>query len=143
MIRNRPLNCADRFWLVLLMLSIAANGMQAVVLCTGSDGHVAIELAGHRHCESDHESEEAAHESEAYAAEEQACCGPCVDIPLSPAISDGPGVQKTPATIALFAGIALSIPNTADPGPETSSAAGACPSFTSFYDPLSSIILIV
>jgi hypothetical protein len=128
---------------VLLMLSVAVNGTQAVVLCTGPDGHVAIELAGHQHCQSHHGSEETAHETEALAAEQEAGRGPCVDIPLSPGMADGPGVQKTPATIALFAGIALSIPGRADHGPETCAAAGASLSFTSFYDPLSSIILIV
>ena len=140
MIRIRPLNCVGRFWVVLLMLSVAANGTQAVVVCAGCDGHVAVEMAGHHHC---HKANDCQHNSSDHADDRSTPCRLCMDIPLSTGITDGPGVQKTPATTALFAGIALSIQDTADHGLETSSATGAYPAFTSFYDPLSSIILIV
>ena len=140
MIRYRPLRRVGRFWLVLLMLSVVANGTQAVVLCAGCDGHLAVEMAGHHHC---HNKNDCQHDSNDHADEHGTPCRLCVDIPLSTAISGGPSVQKAPATIALFAGIALSIPDRADHGLETCAAAGASLSFTSFYDPLSSIILIV
>ena len=46
----RPLRNANRTT-VLLLLSLAALNMpQAMVLCIGHDGHVAIEPAGHDHC---------------------------------------------------------------------------------------------
>jgi len=34
----------------MLSLIVALNGSQAMVLCVGSDGHVAIEPVGHDHC---------------------------------------------------------------------------------------------
>jgi hypothetical protein len=142
MYRNRFLNHGSRFFVVLLVLSIALNGTQAVVLCMGSDQHVAIELAGHHHCHSEHESEEASHETNDRNDELDPPCRPCVDVPLSSGISDGPVVHKTQATIALFADIALPNQMLADQDLETDVAPEACPAIASFYDPLSSIILI-
>ena len=77
------------------------------------------------------------------ADEHETPCRLCVDIPLSPGIADGPGVQKIPVMNALSAGFAPSIPDMDYHGPEAFAAAGVCPAFTSFYTPLSSIILIV
>ena len=107
MIRNKP-NRVGRFWLVLLMLSVVANGTQAVVLCAGCDGHLAVEMAGHHHC---HNKNDCQHDSNDHADEHGTPCRLCVDIPLSTAISDGPSVQKAPtyasgATVAEGATIA-------------------------------------
>ncbi|OHB73574.1 MAG: hypothetical protein A2Z25_17110 [Planctomycetes bacterium RBG_16_55_9] len=139
---HRPLSFGSRVFAVLLALSVAVNGTQAVVLCIGFDGHVAVKLAGHRHCERAYGSQEAADGTEAFAAEQDAC-GPCVDAPLSAGISNGPGAEKTPEMTALADGIAPAVPEIADHGLEAHTAAGARPAFTSFYHPLSSIILIV
>lgn len=140
---KKPLSRGSRFFVVLVMLSVAANSTQAVVLCMGSDGHVAIELAGHQHCECSPGSEEAAHDANAFAAEQEACCEPCVDIPLSSAISDGPVVQKAPKINTQGATVALSIPDMADHGLEALAAVGAYPAFISYHHPLSTIILVV
>jgi len=136
-------NCVGKFLVVLLMLSIVVNGTQAVVLCTGRDGHVAVEMAGHHHCHNGNESEEAPHGSSEDKNEHKTPCRSCVDIPLSPGIADGPGVQKTPATNAVSSGITPSVSDTADYGFQAYTAGGANPAFTSFYFPLCSIILIV
>lgn len=141
--RNRPLNHGSRLFIVLLVLSVAINGTQAVVLCLGSDGHVAIKLAKHQHCEHAHGSETTARETAAFTKQQDGCGGPCVDIPLSPGISDGPIVQKAPAMNVLPAIFALLIPDMADHGLKAYETAGACQPFISFHQPLSSIILIV
>ena len=140
---NKPLSPAGRFFIVLLILSVALNGTQAVVLCLGSDGHVAIELAGHRHYESNHGSEEAKQETDAFATELQTCCGPCMDVPLTPGISEAPAAQKSLAVNALSADIALFVPEMTDHGLEDFDSAGTYPALTPFYAPLNTIILIV
>jgi len=140
---KKPLSRGSRFFIVLLMLSIAANSTQAVVLCMGSDGHVAIELAGHQHCPCSQGSKEAAHDTNAFAAEQEACCAPCADIPLSIGISDGPLVQKTPRMNAVSAMMTVSLPDMADHDLKAFTAAGSRPAFTSYHHPLSSIILVV
>ena len=157
---NRPLKHCSRFFIVLLMLCVAVNGTRTVVLCLGSDGHVAIEMAGHghchssdghvaggmaghHHCEAGHCSDEAAHDIDTFVEEHHTCCGPHVEIPLSPGMVKGPGVQKMPEMKVLAAGIALALPDTADLGAEVFVLTRADPAFTSFYDPLRSIILIV
>ena len=140
---NRPLNSHSRLFIALLVLSVAVNSTQAVVLCAGCDGHVAVEMAGHHHCHNTNDCQEASHEAGDDADEHETPCRLCVDIPLSPGIADGPGLKKMPLMNALFAGLAPSIPDMSYHGPEAFAAAGACSAFTSFYDPLSSIILIV
>ena len=124
-----PLNRINRFLMSLLILSVGANCTQAVVLCTGLDGHVAVEIAGHHHGHGDQETEQASNDSHHGPDEYKTPCHSCVDIPLSPGIVDGLVAQKALDTIDLDY--------------KTHLAAGACPAFTSFYNPLSSIILIV
>lgn len=138
-----PLSRMSRFCIILLALSVVVNSTQAVVLCMETDGHVAIELAGHYHCHSEHESREAPHESSDGADEHKTPCLSCVDIALSPGISDEPVLQKTPAINALSAGTALSVSDIGDQNLETFAAAGTYPAFTPFYDPLICIILII
>ena len=140
---NKPLNRCNRFFVVLLVLSVALNGTQAIVLCMGSDQHVAIEMAGHHHCHSEHESEEASHESNDSNDELDPPCQPCVDVPLSPGISDGSIAQKIQAMVVFFADITLPNQMLADQDLETDVALEAGSAIASFYDPLSSIILIV
>ncbi len=53
---------------VLLSLATALNVSQAMVLCVGPDGHVAVERLGHSHCGGTH-------------ASDSHCC-PCTDIPI-------------------------------------------------------------
>lgn len=138
-----PLNRINRFLISLLILSVGANCTQAVVLCTGLDGHVAVEIAGHHHGHGDQETEQASNDSHHGPDEYKTPCHSCVDIPLSPGIVDGLVAQKAPATITLPVGIVLPALDTIDLDYKTHLAAGACPAFTSFYNPLSSIILIV
>jgi hypothetical protein len=72
--------------MALLSLIVALNMSQAVVLCIGGDGHIAIELAGHHHGE--HDAQDHDHDVDALEADVSFCaehghCRPCTDIPLS------------------------------------------------------------
>lgn len=136
------LSCSQRFFVIILTISVAVNGTQSIVLCTARDGHVAVELAGHHHCRSDHDHQEAAHDTGDGVEESGAPCTPCVDIPLSDGISAGPIVQKAQETRQAST-ISLPIPDLADQSFDAFTITGAYPAFTSFYDPLSCIILIV
>jgi len=117
--------------------------MQAVVLCTGLDGHVAVEIAGHHHNHGEHECERVSNDSHHGSDEYKTSCHSCVDIPLSPGFVDGLVAQKAPATTTLPVGMVLPALDTIDLDYKTHLAAGARPAFTSFYNPLSNIILIV
>lgn len=68
----------------MLCLAVQVNAAQGVVLCFGSHGHVAIEPAGHRHCDGTiHDrahAPEPTHEELQHFAPRP--CDPCVDIPL-------------------------------------------------------------
>jgi hypothetical protein len=140
--RKNLLSCSQRFFVVILTVSVAVSSTQAIVLCTASDGHVAIELAGHHHCRSDHVHQEASHDTGNGVEESGAPCTPCVDIPLSDGVSAGPIVRKAQET-GLASAAPLPIPDLADQPFNAFTTTGVCPAFTSFYDPLSSIILIV
>ena len=140
---NRLLHRVRRLLVALLMLSVAANGTQAVVLCAGRDGRVAVEMAGHHHCHSEHESEETRLDSKDGENEPKTPCLSCVDTPLSPGIPTSPITQKTPAKDAFFAGTAPYTPEMTNCVLDAFLTARAGPAYPSFHDPLSSIILIV
>jgi hypothetical protein len=69
----------------LLAVLVVLNMSQAVVICVGADGHVAVETAGHDHC---------SHDARAYDSSVPvpaggdpshaggASCEPCTDIPI-------------------------------------------------------------
>ena len=58
-------------------------------------------------------------------------------------MADGLGIQKMPEMKVLSIGITLSIPDTTEQSLDVFILCRAGPASTSFYDPLSSIILIV
>jgi hypothetical protein len=66
-------------------LTIVFSGVHGLVLCTGADGHVAIEIAHDGHCGDAHEEHEHPDHGEptlVISADAQ-CCPPCDDVPLS------------------------------------------------------------
>lgn len=140
---NRPLRYKKLFFIALLILSVVINGTQAVVLCMGNDGHIAIEIAGHKHYHCNHEAKGIPQESDNGTEEHDTPHQPCVDVPLSSGITDSPLVQKAPEMVVLSVGIDLFVPYMAELDLEAFETAGACPAFISFYDPLSSIILVI
>ena len=67
----------------LLSVLVALNMSQAVVVCVGADGHVALEAAGHHHCDHDPHADDADHSpidtgDHSHAADTP--CMPCTDI---------------------------------------------------------------
>lgn len=140
---KNTLNPIKRYIIGLSVLCVALNGTQAVVLCAGCDGHVAVEMAGHHHCHNANDCQATSHNSNHDPDSHDTPCRLCVDIPLSPGISDRPVVRTASTMNAWSAGIALAIPDAPDHGPQAYLTAGAWPAFTSFHDPLHSIILIV
>lgn len=82
--------------LVLLSLVATMNASQAMVLCVGCDGHVAIEPAGHDHCaDGTHmcESDAAMHDVSLAPDAGGAGCRGCTDISLADAIGSDPGAS--------------------------------------------------
>lgn len=94
--------------MALLSLTVALNVSQAAVLCIGDDGHIAIELAGHRHCGHDAHGDD--HGTDAPEASVSLCaedghCRPCTDIPLSTGTCEyrsapKPASEKVPSWIS-------------------------------------------
>jgi hypothetical protein len=69
----------------LLSVLVALNMSQAVVVCVGADGHVAIETAGHHHCDHDPHADDPDHSPADTGDHSHATdtpCIPCTDIPV-------------------------------------------------------------
>ena len=139
---NRPLHYRNLFFMALLILSVGVNGTQAVVLCMGYDGHIAIEIAGHKHYHYKSEAKGIPQQSNNDANKHDTPNQPCFDVPLSSGITISPVVLETPERV-VSVGIDLSVPDIAELGLEAFETEGANPAFISFYDPLSSIILVI
>ncbi len=74
-----------------LLLLAALNMPQAMVLCIGHDGHVAIEPAAHDHCADGsrpHDHGPAGLETGDHAHVGHEHCPPCIDIPIPAGASD-------------------------------------------------------
>jgi len=68
-----------------IAFAITAAGDHGMVLCFGADGHFALEMSQHKHCEDmndaqGHERQDAAERLESSHAD---CCSSCIDVPLS------------------------------------------------------------
>jgi len=69
----------------LLSVLVALNMSQAVVVCVGADGHVAIEAAGHQHCDHDSHADDPDHapaDTGDHSHATDTPCMPCTDIPV-------------------------------------------------------------
>lgn len=74
-----------KYFCVIVCLLIAGNVSQGVVVCFGSDGHVAVEGAFHEdHCGGTGHNEHSEHDQPTFehvhGHEEH--CHPCVDVPI-------------------------------------------------------------
>lgn len=81
---------------MLLSLMGALNASQAMVLCVGCDGRVAIEPVGHDHCaDGTHkcESDAAVHDMSLAPEASRTHCGGCTDISMAEAIGSDPGAS--------------------------------------------------
>jgi len=68
-------------------LTIVFSGVHGLVLCTGADGHIAIEIAHDGHCGDAHDTHEHEHTDHGEPAlvviADVQCCPPCNDVPLT------------------------------------------------------------
>jgi hypothetical protein len=105
------------------------NASQAMVLCVGHDGHLAVEVAGHNHCRGGHASD--------------SHCRPCTDIPIpiGPCTEHNAADKLVPGSVYLVA--PLSLLQTAPADVETVVASVSPVILISFYTPLRSIVLQV
>ena len=74
-----------RLLTIVLTVLVASNMSQAVVVCVGADGHVAIEAAGHDYCAHAghaHDSSAPVSGGEDHSRAGGDSCEPCTDIPL-------------------------------------------------------------
>ena len=114
------------------------------VLCYGSDGHVAVEIAFHDHChghshshEHDEETEHEHHESE-HDIEFCSDCQPCTDVPLS---SDYFGASSVKNLVQIFKPALnnVAVINDGDSLIITDFSPSA---YSAFFSPLKTIVLL-
>jgi len=95
----------------MLSLMTVVTASQAMVLCIGCDGHVAIEPVGHDHCaDGTHlcESDAAVHDIRLVPSAGGANCRGCTDIPIAQEIGRGP---STSAAMFAFSAYTQSPPD--------------------------------
>ena len=130
---------------MLLSLMAAMNASQAMVLCVGSDGHVAIEPVGHDHCaDGTHlcESDAAVHDTRLVPGADATRCGGCTDLPMADEIGSDP--RASAASKSVSAGLLAVLPTAGIP-PNDGTCIGLSPlaALTSYHIPLSHIVLQV
>jgi hypothetical protein len=130
---------------MLLSLMAAMNASQAMVLCVGSDGHVAIEPAGHDHCaDGTHlcESDAAVHDMRLVPDADATRCGGCTDFSMADEIGSDP--RASAASKILSAGWLALLPAEQTPPNDATCIGLSASAFLTFYHiPLSSIVLQV
>jgi hypothetical protein len=130
---------------VLLSLIGAMNASQAMVLCVGCDGRVAVERLGHDHCaDGTHkcESDAAVHDTTLIPGSGGTRCGGCTDISMADAIGSDPRASSSSKIIS--AGLLAILPAVQDPAADPGYIGlpvSAC--LDSYHIPLGSIVLLV
>lgn len=134
--------------LVMLSLTVTLNGLQSMVLCVGSDGHVAIEPAGHDHyadgthiCEADAE----VHHADLASDSDIARCHGCTDLALAGEICNDPTASGISKIIPWFlvAGLWLPAGQRTTNNDQLTTIISASASGTLYHFPLSSVVLRV
>ena len=142
--------CSNHNRSVLLMLSliVALNSSQAMVLCVGSDGHVAIERAGHDHCaDGTHicEADAEVHHTDLSPDAGGVCCHGCTDLALAGEICNDPttcGISKILSWF-LVDGFCLPVGQRTTNNEQPATILSASTSVLQYYVPLSSVVLRV
>jgi hypothetical protein len=99
----------------LLLSLVVMSAPQAMVLCVGHDGHVAIEPAGHNHCEDDVHACAAGAEADGHSHLGSPRCRPCIDIPVAVGVDD----DRVVAPRSRCAPVAVAFLHSMSPMPET------------------------
>lgn len=131
---------------MMLSAMVALNMSQAVVVCVGADGHVALEAAGHHHCDHDthtDDSHSSSADTEDHRHAEDTHCQPCTDIPVCVGALEHP-FKPSHSPVGVFVPVACIVPF-GFPAPDASDV-GDLESFTAFatfFVPLRTVILQV
>ena len=135
-----------RFAFVLICLFVWASASQGVVVCVGSDGHVALEPAFHTCCHHPVHTEEAEVNQvteDISSHVESRHCQPCIDIPVSFGLPDGCSQLSKPELRPQIPSL-LVYPNTALES--ILIFTGVSEPFyitTPYFDPLRTVVLLV
>jgi len=133
---------------MMLSLVVTLNGSQAVVLCVGSDGHVAIEPAGHDHCaDGSHicESDADVHHTDLAPDTDIARCHGCTDLALAGEICNDPkasGMSKIVPWL-LVSGCWLPVEQRTTDNEQPTAIISASASGPLYSAPLSNVVLQV
>ena len=130
----------------LLSVLVALNMSQTVVVCVGADGHVAIEAAGHHHCDHDLHADDPDHppvDTEDHSHATDTPCVPCTDIPVCAGALEHP-FKPSHSSTSVFAPVDFIAPSdraAADAArvadPESLSL------LASYFLPLRTVVLVV
>ena len=130
--------------IVLICLLIVGNSAHGTVLCFGSDGHIEIESAFHERCDDTAHSQPTDQKQLSYQVDhvEDRHCEPCVDIPISIGLAKITRVSKqlnstfpVPATNVIVLANKFNL--------SAYSSASSAFDATSYFTPLSTVILVV
>ncbi len=129
--------------LMMLSLVVTLNGSQAIVLCVGSDGHVAIEPAGHDHCaDGSHvcASDADVHDTRLAPGADATRCGGCTDFSMAGEIGSDP--KASASSKVIFAGLLIALPAQQSLlGDATCAGLSASESHVFYHLPLRDIVL--
>jgi len=130
----------------LLSVLVALNMSQAVVVCVGADGHIAIETAGHHHCDHDPHADDPDHSpvdtgEHSHAADTP--CMPCTDIPVCAGALEHPSKPSHSRT-GVFVPVDFVAPSDRAAA-DTGRVAGleSLPLLATYFVPLRTVVLLV
>jgi hypothetical protein len=132
-----------RYLSVLIILLLAFSNSQAVVLCIGEDGHIAVEVASSDCCTSASagiaEADATRPADDGHSDDDH--CGSCVDIPLfggAYTLSTTKNENPTDTDAAAMGVLPIETIRTSGPGLAVESF-----THTSYFTPLRSVILLI
>lgn len=84
-VMNKVLNVLKLVAISWITFAVTVSGGHGMVLCFGADGHFALKMSQHRHCEdtSDARGHGRHGAAEIFKNSSADCCSSCVDVPLS------------------------------------------------------------
>lgn len=142
--------CGNHSLSVLLMLSLtlALSSSQVMVLCVGSDGHMAIEPVGHDHCaDGTHlcEADAEVHHTDLRPDTAGVRCHGCTDLALAGEICNDPTTSGMSKILSGFLvdGFWLPAGQRTTNNEQPTTIISASPSVPQYYVPLSSVVLQV
>jgi len=130
--------------IVFLCLLIIANLAHWKVLCFGADGHIELESAFQKCCEDADCSSAPDQNGPSYKAGHEMCrhCGPCIDIPIFNNLGQISNVPQKVIIKILVATPYIHI-DTDKLNSSVNNSASNTYTYTSYFDPLQTVVLLV